>query len=82
MPDYARLAAYLAERAGPRVTLTFDEVEAIIGGILPLIARLNRGWWGNRWVGQRYHGGAWDRIGWHIEQLDTYAGTVTFARDA
>jgi hypothetical protein len=82
MPDYALLAAHLATLAGPRVTLTFAEVEAIIGGPLPLAARLNHSWWRDHPMGRRSHGGAWIRAGWQIEAHDAYAGTVTFARGA
>jgi hypothetical protein len=81
MPDYSLLAAHLAGRTGPRVTLSFAEIEATIGGPLPLMARLRRDWWNDRGMGRRHHGGAWIRDGWQIEQLDSYAGTVTFARD-
>jgi hypothetical protein len=27
------------------------------------------------------HGNAWCRVGWRVEQVDEYVGTVTFARD-
>jgi hypothetical protein len=58
MPDYALLAAHLAAQPGPRITLSFAEVEAIIGGLLPLIARLHRAWWAEHGTGRRHHGGA------------------------
>jgi hypothetical protein len=43
MLDYAELAAHLAVQAGPRLTHTLAEVEAIIGGPLPLAARFGSG---------------------------------------
>ena len=81
MPDYGRLAAHLAAQDEPRVTLTFEHVEAIIGGPLPWAARRGHGWWGKHPMGQRYHGCAWLRVGWRVERVDHYAGAVTFIHD-
>ncbi len=82
---YAPLAEQLAARAAAgerRVTLTFAQVEALIGRPLPApsrAARRHRPWWhglGNAphaWYG-------WQRVGWRVETVDLAAETVTFAR--
>jgi hypothetical protein len=78
--DFARLAAHLAMQPGPRLTLTFAEVEAITGGLLPLRARLQEQWWRAGWHGRAPHTLAWRATGWEVEHVDAYDGTVTFVR--
>ncbi len=74
---YAPLTAYLRAQSGERVTLTFVEIEAIIGAPLPLTAR-RVGWWANvpRWS----HARAWLAAGWQMVWTDVWGGRVTFAR--
>jgi hypothetical protein len=79
MPDYAELSAYLALQVGPRVTLTLPEVEAIIGGPLPLVAWMMGGWWTG--PGRPPHGAPWTAAGWRVELVDPHAGIVAFARE-
>ena len=77
--DFARLAAHLDVELGPRLTLTFAEVEAITGELLPFAATLGTQWWRSGSYG-RAHSFAWRSVGWDVEQVDPYAGTVTFVR--
>ena len=81
MPDYTRVATYLAARREPRVTLTFDQVEAILGEPLPLVARVMGGWWSGVSAQRHQQGRAWRAVGWRSEHVDIYAETVTFVRD-
>ena len=80
---FSRLGTHLAQhsRAGAReVTLTFGEIEALLGRRLPQAARTKAAWWqsppeqhgpGNaRWYG-------WLSVGWAAEP-DLGKGTVTF----
>ena len=78
--DFDRLAAQLATQHGPRLTLTFDEIEAITGGLLPLWARHGSQWWRSGYPGRAPHGLAWRATGWEVEQVDVYAETVTIVR--
>ena len=80
MPDYTKLAEHLDACPAPNVTLTFEEVEAISGGPLPLMARLHGLWWRHR-RGGKDHAFAWRSVGWHVDRIDAYAATVTFVRD-
>ena len=78
--DFARLAAHLAMQPGPRLALTFAEVEAITGGLLPIRARLHEQWWRAGYRGRARHSFAWRAAGWEVEHVDVYAETVTFVR--
>ena len=44
-PDFQQIAAYLRPRPERTVTLTFDEIERVLGGALPLDAYELRQWW-------------------------------------
>ena len=81
-PDYARLAAHLASLPGLGVTLTFAQMEEIVGEPLPLAAHVLPGWWSYA-PGARYpHARGWVDAGWRVEQVDLYAGTVSLVREA
>ena len=57
------------------ITLTFDEVEAIIGAFLPPSARVSRAWWANSTTPQ---GQAWLETGWLVDALDIEEAWVVF----
>ena len=81
---YARLGAYLAGRARAgvaEVTLTFAQVEALVGHPLPDRARTRTAWWSNApehpsRVGS-YHWYGWLSVGWEATP-DVPGGAVTF----
>jgi len=78
---YDRLADYLATFDLSAVTLTFAEVEAIVGP-LPKAARHDLAWWGATAHG-RYlsaHALHWWRAGYTADRPDFAAETVTFRR--
>jgi len=82
MPDYRKLAYHLARHPERRVTLSFEQVEAIIGGPLPAHAHVMTDWWATGGVARRErHTAPWRVLGWRFEQLDSYRGAVTFVRD-
>ena len=66
MAKYEPLGKYLSGEPADSCTLTFAEVEAIIGGRLPASARAHQGWWGN----DRTHVQArsWMHAGWKVTQ--------------
>ncbi len=76
---YEPLRAYLAAQPGPELTLTFLEVEAIIGARLPRSARA-RAWWMESAAGPQTR--AWRAAGWAVAQVAPRPapGLVTFAR--
>jgi hypothetical protein len=79
---YDALAAHLDARGTPVVTLTFAEVEAIVGP-LPNAAWRSRPWWGvGRGTVYSYaHVFHWRQAGWVAARADLAAGTVTFRRN-
>jgi hypothetical protein len=45
---YHPLFIYLRERGQDEITLTFAQIEKVLGEALPEGARIERGWWSNR----------------------------------
>jgi DNA-binding XRE family transcriptional regulator len=67
------------EAAGTgNVSLTFGEIEALLGRPLPPSARSRRDWWGNR--NKANQASAWMEAGYHVVELDLPGERVTFAR--
>ncbi len=80
---YAPLTAYLQRQPGPHVTLSFREVEAILGQPLPAAAvklATPFSWWANSRT--TVQGNAWLAAGWQRETVDYLHQTVTFVRTA
>ncbi len=78
---YAPLAIWLNSRPGnqDRVVMTFQEVEAIIGGALPSSAREHRSWWANDSV-EHVQSQQWLEVGWRVAQLSLSEETLNFVR--
>jgi hypothetical protein len=74
---YAALAEYLRGRSGGSVTVSFEEIAEIVGG-LPGSARKHRAWWAND--ESHVQGRAWLEAGWRVEAVDIGAARVTFQR--
>jgi hypothetical protein len=77
---YDPLKRYLAERSDPVVSLSFVDIERIMGGPLPPSARRHRPWWANERAGSHLHASAWMSIGRRTANVDLNAGTVDFVR--
>jgi len=80
---YDGLADHLAASGAATTTLTFAEVEAIVGP-LPALARRAPDWWGATSAGRYFHGHAinWRQAGYIADRPDFAAETVTFRRVA
>jgi len=78
---YDALGAYLRNCTEDRVTLTFDEIESIVGNLAPS-ARENRTWWGNTVNRTRTQAQAWMAAGWVVAKhgVNLTRGEVTFER--
>jgi len=76
---YQPLGAYLARQPGPTHTLTFHEVEAILGRPLPPIASTARAraWWANE-PGRSQADYGWLGAGWQVDSVDRRGQSVTF----
>ncbi len=80
-PKYEPLRRYLAAQVGETVTLTFAEIEGLIGASLPASAE-QRSWWVNRTDGGLPQMRAWQRAGWRVSTvgLRSVPRSVTFVR--
>jgi hypothetical protein len=77
---YDGLRDFLAARDGTvtELTMSFEEVEALVGA-LPASAREHRAWWAND---SKVEAQAWRAAGWHVQSVNQNAGWVMFARGA
>jgi hypothetical protein len=71
---YAPFAEYLEGQATRSVTLSFEEVAGLVGG-LPKSARDHRAWWAND--ESHVQARAWLQAGWLVESVDLGAARVT-----
>jgi len=74
---YTPLFNYLQRAPEAELTLSFDEIEVLLGAKLPASARAHRGWWSNRSSGSP-QAAAWMDAGYHVDDLDLDAEHVTF----
>lgn len=76
---YDPLREYLAARRDARVTLSFSEIESILGAALPRSAYDHRAWWGND---AHAHADAWRVAGYRVADVkqSRASGSVTFER--
>ncbi len=78
---YDRLADHLASLGAPVITLTFAEVEAVVGP-LPVMARRAPAWWGATSAGRYFHPHVmnWRQAGYVADRPDFAAEMVIFRR--
>lgn len=70
MSKYDPLQTYLARYEGSRRTLSFAEIERIIGAELPPSAREYREWWANQAdTRNRPQAKAWQSAGWEVRSV-------------
>ena len=80
---YGPLYAYLAKRRQEGLTswqASFNDIETIIGTLLPPSARTWRMWWSNLRQPRRAST-AWFLAGWKTSNVDMKAETVLFRVD-
>lgn len=77
---YSPLTRYLVRRAQytDLVSLSFHQIEGIIGDGLPVPAYKDAEWWKNN---RSTQGQAWLDVGWHVESIDIEKRTVTLRRE-
>lgn len=80
MSKYAPLAAFLQAQTQESVTLSFAQIDELVGG-LPPSAREHHPWWGNsRTADTHSWAHLWIAAGWERGDLDLVGQTVTFVR--
>jgi hypothetical protein len=78
---YAPLYNYLGKRRDLEWSVSFAELEAILGFKLPNSARVHRPWWANQGErGGHSHALAWEMAGWKTSQVDMAGERVVFAQ--
>ena len=60
------------------VTLSFEDVERLVGGALPASAHVHRAWWGNN--ESSVQASAWMSAGWLVDRVDERARRVRFRK--
>ena len=79
---YQPLGAYLARQPGSTHTLTFREVEAILGRSLPVSATgAHAGTWWTNDPGHSQADYGWLAAGWQVAGVDRGRQTVTFRKE-
>ena len=77
--SYAPLGAHLAQQSDTEtLTLTFQDLEAILQRPLPRSAYKHRAWWAN--TDTHTQALVWLTAGWKVDEADLEALTVTFTR--
>ena len=80
MAKYDPLLRHLSTSDAPVLTLSFWEIERIIGADLPPSARRFDAWWGNSEGVRHVQCEAWMNAGYRATDLDRGIGLVTFRR--
>ena len=80
MAKYDPLREHLRRQGPDSVTMTFDEVAALVPGGLPASAYAHQAWWANEASGSHTHARAWLDAGFRTRALSLTARRVTFAR--
>jgi len=77
---YYPLFEYLQGCNQETVTLTFAEIETLMGCSLPESARSKKNWWSNRDSPSALQAGAWINASYHIAAVDLTQQTATFQK--
>ena len=64
-----------------KITLTFEQVEKILGNPLPASATKLKTWWTNVHPKIQSHRTAWLNNGWRVTEFDQSVRRVEFVRD-
>jgi hypothetical protein len=80
MSKYDPLTRHLKASRASRVSMGFDEVEAVLGFDLPASARRHRPWWSNEAEGSHVQARAWVNAGFHAADVDMQAQRLVFVR--
>ncbi|PYI56348.1 DUF7662 domain-containing protein [Paenibacillus flagellatus] len=81
MNDYKPLGRYLFGQSKQTVTLTFEEVERILGFKLPPSATMQPHWWSNTILDSSSQSIAWLKAFWRVSRVELgQRKRVTFVR--
>lgn len=77
---YDPLRRFLEEQANPAPTITFEELQDLVGE-LPRSAWDHPAWWANQQSGSHVQAFAWMDAGFRVERVDQNEGWVRFRRN-
>lgn len=76
---YYPLYQYLLAQQQPKVLLTFDHIEKILGAALPNSAYKHQAWWGNTRSGTYIQSAAWLEAGFRVDAIE-FGKMIEFTR--
>jgi|GEM_PF-122307 len=79
MSKYYGIEEHLRKTQKQIETLSYDEIERILGFSLPASAHKHRAWWSNDRSGGHPHANAWLNAGWEVSSV-TLGKTITFEK--
>jgi hypothetical protein len=77
---YEALREHLDRQHGDQITMSFDQVAAIVPGGLPASAYNHQAWWANEAYGSHVEARAWLDAGFRTTSVSLTARRVTFVR--
>ena len=80
VPKYEPFLQYLVKSDQVLITLSFAQVEEILDAPLPPSAHRYSAWWANEVSGSHTQSNAWMDAGYHTENLNLNARTVSFRK--
>jgi hypothetical protein len=80
MSKYRPLAAFLGSKSVEQISMTFAEVEKVLGFRLPSSAYEHPAWWANDTGKSHVQARAWLSVGYETEQVDKTARKLVFRR--
>lgn len=78
MQKYCALGDYLVKQCEVSVSLTFEQVEQILGLSLPRSAYAHRAWWANTLSHPQAK--SWLRVGWKVSNVNLEKKNVIYGR--
>ncbi len=80
MTKYDALRLYLDDSDALQVTLSFKDMERILGFKLSETAKTHREWWANKRMNNSRQCDSWLHAGWQVFFADLHRQEVTFVR--
>lgn len=82
MSKYDPLNRFLSQQSTDRITLTFSEIEAILGFTLPASVHRHTAWWSNSSTKAHPYSQAWTDAGFYTVDVSTtqHAEKITFEK--
>ncbi|MBS7554776.1 hypothetical protein KHC23_14060 [Ancylobacter dichloromethanicus] len=79
MSKYSALTTFLSSRTQPRISMSFEDIERIVGARLPQSAFNHRAWWSNNPTNSVMTR-AWLAAGFRSEEVDMPGRKLVFSR--